>query len=245
MTPPPRRTLPRPCAYGITLALLTVLGVSACTREEPRPAPSAAAPPALTTPQAELLALTRFTNYRRGTARVSADIPVQGKSARLTGRLDWRHGTGLALLQIDGGPRDQGRHLLSWNRTTVSMRRDWTGSLPARAPRDGWTEHPLTARTSTVDTTLLLLLDLAANRPDNAQLLLRSGARRLGSEQVDGVPVTVFAGPSATPSQDATRESSRTVPGRTRYWIDADGHLRRFSAHLGGGTDWLVATLSA
>ncbi|MFJ8160164.1 hypothetical protein ACIRBY_04450 [Streptomyces sp. NPDC096136] len=245
MTPPPRRTLPRLSAYGIALALLTLLGVAACTQEKPRPAPSAAASPALTTPQAELLALTRFANYRRGTAQVTADIPVPGKSARLTGRLDWRHGTGLALLQIDGGARDQGRHLLSWTRTTVSMQRDWTGSLPAHPPQNGWTEHPLTARASTVDTTLLLLLNLAANRPDNAQLLLHSGARHLGSEKVDGTPVTVFAGPSTTTPPGATREAARTVAGRTRYWIDADGRLRRFSAHLGSGTDWLVATLSA
>ncbi|MFF2009422.1 hypothetical protein ACFVWY_10150 [Streptomyces sp. NPDC058195] len=239
MTPPRRRTLSALPAYGIALTFLTLLGASACTQNKP-PAPAAA--PALTTPQAELLALTRFTNYRRGTSQVTADIPVQGHAVRLTGRLDWRRGTGLAILQSGGGVLEGTRHLLRWNRTTVSMQRNWTGPLPARSPRDDWNRHPLAAHASAVDTTLLLLLNLATDRADNAQLLLRSGARRLGDEKVAGVPVTVFAGPSANALQGKAREAARATPGRTRYWIDEDARLRRFSARLGGTTDWLVAT---
>jgi hypothetical protein len=30
------------------------------------------------------------------------------------------------------------------------------------------------------------------------------------------------------------------VGGRAQHWIDADGRLRRFSAQLGGATDWLL-----
>ncbi|MEV6022422.1 hypothetical protein [Streptomyces sp. NPDC052036] len=244
MTPPRRRTLPCLPVRGFALTLLALLGVSACTQDKlpvPLSAPTA---PALTAPQAELLALTRFANYRRGTAQVTADIPVQGHHARLTGRLDWRHGAGLAVLQGTGGVLEHGRHLLRWDRSTVSMRQNWTGRLPPHPPRDGWTQRALTARASAIDTTLLLLLDLAADRPDNAQLLLHSGARRLGHEEVAGVPVTVFAGPSATAPRGAAPETSRTAPGRTRYWIGADGRLCRFSARLGGGTEWLVATFS-
>ncbi|MFF2331221.1 MULTISPECIES: hypothetical protein [unclassified Streptomyces] len=241
MTPPHRRTLPVLPACGIALTLLTLLGASACTQNKP-PAPATATAPALTTPQAELLALTRFTNYRRGSSQVTADIPVQGHVARLTGRLDWRNGTGLAILQSGDGTLEATRNLLRWNRTTVSMRRNWTDPLPARPPRDDWNEHPLAAQASAIDTTLLLLLNLATDRPDNAQLLLHSGARRLGDEKVTGVPVTVFAGPSATTPQGSAREAARTTPGRTRYWIDEDARLRRFSARLGGTTDWLVAT---
>ncbi|MFI5680440.1 hypothetical protein [Streptomyces cellulosae] len=223
----------------MTLTLVGV-GASACTQDKPPVPASAPAAPALTTPQAELLALTRFTNYRRGTAQVTADIPVQGHTGRLTGRLDWRHGTGLALLQGNGGVLEHGRHLLRWDRTTVSIQYDWAGSLPTHPPHDGWTRRALSARTSTIDTTLLLLLGLATDRPDNAQLLLRSGARRLGQETVEGVPTTVFAGPS-TPAPG----SARTAPGHTRYWIDADGGLRRFSARPGGSGGWLVATFTA
>ncbi|NUS89768.1 MAG: hypothetical protein HOY75_45485, partial [Streptomyces sp.] len=209
MTPPHRRPHRHPLrrlpARGTALALLTLLpllGGSACTQDNkpptPASAPTAPTGPALTTAQAELLALTRFTNYRRGTAQVTADIPVQGHAARLTGRLDWRHGTGLAILQGNGGLLEHVRHLLRWNRTTVSMKRNWTDPLPTHPPRGGWTQRALAARTSTIDTTLLLLLNLAADRPDNARLLLRSGARHLRKEKVAGVPVTVFAGPSAT-----------------------------------------------
>lgn len=251
MTTPHRRTPPCRRTGGIALtlrallALLTLLGASACTQDKPpAPAPTTTAP-ALTTPQAELLALTRFANYRRGTAQVTADIPVQGHPARLAGRLDWRHGTGLALLQGNGGVLGHGRHLLRWDRTTVSVQHNWTGPLPKHPPRQGWNQRALTTRASTIDTTLLLLLNLAADRPDNAQLLLHSGARRLGDEEVAGVPVTLFSGPSATTPQGPAPQTTRSTPGRTRYWIDADGRLHRFSARLGGGTEWLVATFSA
>ncbi|UUN28848.1 hypothetical protein [Streptomyces sp. FIT100] len=245
MTPPEHRPLPCLPACGIALALMTLLSASACTQDRPSAPATATTAPALTTPQAELLALTRFTNYRHGVAQVTADIPVQGHFARLTGRLDWRRGDGLAVLQGHGGVLEHGRHLLRWNRTTVSIQRNWTGPLPSHPPRDGWAPHTLTPRASAIDTTLLLLLNLAADRPDNAQLLLHSGARRLGAEKVAGVPVTVFAGPSATSPQGAAPEAARTTPGRTRYWIDADGRLRRFSARLSGGTEWLVATFAA
>ncbi|MFF4751537.1 hypothetical protein ACWD5R_05155 [Streptomyces sp. NPDC002514] len=244
MTPPHHRTLPCLPAYGIVLTLMTLLSTSACTQDKPPVPATATTAPALTTPQAELLALTRFTNYRRGATQVTADIPVQGRIARLTGRLDWRHGAGLAILQGNGGFLEHGRHLLRWDRTTVSVQRNWTEPLPTHPPRDGWIQRALTTRASTIDTTLLLLLDLAADRPDNAQLLLHSGARRVGHEKVAGVPVTVFTGPSSATPQGTASGAARTGPGRTRYWIDADGRLRRFSARLGGGTEWLVATLS-
>ncbi|MET8012699.1 hypothetical protein ABZU86_10865 [Streptomyces sp. NPDC005271] len=244
MRPPHRRTPAAVSARGIALTLLALLGGTACTQEKPSAPVSATTAPALTTPQAELLAVTRFTNYRRGAAKVTADIPVQGHSAGLTGRLDWRRSTGLAILQGNGGVLEHGRHLLRWDRTTVSIQHNWTGPLPAHPPRHGWTQRSLTTETSTVDTALLLLLNLAADRPDNAQLLLHSGARRLGKEKAGGVPVTVFAGPSITASRSTSPGAARTPPGRTRYWIDADGGLRRFSARLGGGTAWLVAKFS-
>ncbi|WP_405883424.1 hypothetical protein OG762_35705 [Streptomyces sp. NBC_01136] len=245
MRPPRRRTSPAVSACGIALTLLTLLGGTACTQEKPAAPASATSAPALTARQAELLALTRFANYRRGTAQVTADIPVQGHPARLTGRIDWRHSTGLAILQGNGGVLEHGRHLLRWDRTTVSVQRNWPGPLPPHPPRDGWTQRALTATTSTIDTALLLLLNLAADRPDNAQLLLHSGARSLRHEEVGGVPVTVFAGPSTTTSQEPSPGTARTTSGHTRYWIDADGGLRRFSARLGGSTGWLVAQLSA
>ncbi|WP_159056284.1 hypothetical protein [Streptomyces sp. DSM 15324] len=55
----------------------------------------------------------------------------------------------------------------------------------------------------------------------------------------------MFAGPSATTPRRTTRETAPAAPGHTRYWIDTDARLRRFSARLSGATDWLVATFSA
>lgn len=134
MRPPRRRTSPAVSACGIALTLLTLLGGTACTQEKPAAPASATSAPALTARQAELLALTRFANYRRGTAQVTADIPVQGHPARLTGRIDWRHSTGLAILQGNGGVLEHGRHLLRWDRTTVSVQRNWPGPLPRTHP---------------------------------------------------------------------------------------------------------------
>jgi hypothetical protein len=243
MRPSCRRAPHATAASGLALTLLLLLGGTACTQERP-PAPASIAP-ALTTRQAELLALTRFTNYRRGAAKVTVDIPVQGHTARLTGRLDWRHSTGFAVLQGSGGVLGHGRHLLRWNRATVSVRHNWTGALPQSPPPDGWIQRGLTPSASDIDTALLLLLNLAADRPDNPQLLVRSGARHLGQEKTEGVPVTVFAGPSGTLPQAASPEATHPAPGRTRYWIDANGRLRRFSARLGGSAQWLTAEFHA
>jgi len=88
------------------------------------------------------------------------------------------------------------------------------------------------------DLLLTLLLSLGTDRPENALLLRQGSAEFLRHDEVDGVRVTVMSGPR--PAQD-TQES------KTRYWVDADGDLRRFEAYLGDaqGRDAVVTVLSA
>ncbi|WP_327325109.1 hypothetical protein OG735_23320 [Streptomyces sp. NBC_01210] len=238
MTP---RVTRRPVRAALLLAVL--LASAACTGPAAdRPAGDRAA---LTEQQAELLALTRFTNYRSAAGTVSATIPVPGRTLRLDGRLDWRAHTGYAELRDETpGAPTHWRHLLRWNRTTVSARFNWTGPRPDKPPADGWSERRLEPRSATVDSTLLLLLSLGSDRPENAQLLVRSSAHVLGHEKISGVPVTVFSGPGTADAPAPAAPSAPGTPGRTRYWVDADGGLRRFAARLGGSGTWMTADIS-
>ncbi|WP_405760722.1 hypothetical protein [Streptomyces sp. NBC_00045] len=248
MTP---RAPRRPVRAALLLAVL--LASAGCTGPAAdQPAEERAL---LTEQQAELLALARFTNYRSAAGTVSATIPVPGRTVRLDGRLDWRAHTGYAELRDETpGAATHWRHLLRWNRTTVSARFNWTGPRPDEPPADGWSERLLQPRSATVDSTLILLLSLGSDRPENAQLLVRSSARVVGHEKISGAPVTVFSGPgtdtdagTGTGTRDAPATSAPSAPGtpgRTRYWIDADGGLRRFAARLGGSGAWMTADIS-
>lgn len=225
---------------ALAAAAAALLPLTACTHSggAPHPAP-------LTGQQADALALTRFTNYRAGSAHVIATIPLPGSKAVLDAHLDWRAHTGYGLLRdaTPGAPRHW-QHLLRWTRTTVTARFDWPGKAPATPPAAGWSpERPLAPDTSTVDTALVMLLGLAADRPDNAQLLARSGATRIGTATVAGHPVTEYAGPAAAAAPSGTPPTG--TGGHTRYWIDSAGLLRRFSARLPGSPDWMTADLTA
>ncbi|MFF8280676.1 hypothetical protein ACF05T_32170 [Streptomyces lateritius] len=225
------------------LLLAALLASAACTGPATDRNADDKAP--LTVQQAELLALARFTNYRSAVGTVTATIPVKGRTLRLDGQLDWRAHTGYAELRDETpGAATRWRHLLRWNRSTVSARFNWTGPRPDKPPADGWSKRRLEPHSATVDSTLLLLLSLGSDRPENAQLLVRSSARLLGHEKISGVPVTIFSGPGTADAPAPTEPSAPWTPGRTRYWIDADGGLRRFAARLGSADTWMTADIS-
>ncbi|MET7286921.1 hypothetical protein [Streptomyces sp. NPDC005573] len=217
-----------------------LLALAGCARDTgtPHPAP-------LTGPQAETLALMRFTNYRAGAARTTATIPLPGRAVRLDARLDWRAHTGYGLLSGTGpGASQHWRHLLRWDRGGVRVHYDWPGAVPAEPPEDGWAERDLQPDTSAVDTALALLTALASDRPENAQLLARSGARRLGTTTIGGHPVTEFSGPAPRPASSSPGAPAGADGSRTRYWIDSRGTLRRFAARLPGTSGWMTADLT-
>jgi hypothetical protein len=239
---------PRPFRRRYAVLCAVALAATGCGRahddKNPGPAP-------LTGQQAESLALTRFADYRAGTAHTTASIPLPGQRLLLDARLDWRAHTGYGLLRdASVGTTRHWQHLLRWDRTTVSVHYDWRGPAPARPPKDGWAQRDLQPGTSTVDTALTLLLDLAADRPDNAQLLARSGAHRVGAASIDGDAVTEFSGPSVPATSPSSSAASATGtdsgPGtsRTRYWIDSRNTLRRFAARLPASPGWMTAQLT-
>ena len=103
----------------------------------------------------------------------------------------------------------------------------WCAKPVEPAPTEGWQVRAMRRAGSELDSALRLLVDLAADRPENPRLLRRSTARWLRSDAVDGVVVDVLEEPAAGES-------------RLRYWVDADGRLRRVEARLGGRRDYAV-----
>ncbi|MGE7384264.1 hypothetical protein ACQKM2_02005 [Streptomyces sp. NPDC004126] len=220
----------------LTAAALTcLLALTACTTPADGTTDAAGSGPRrLTAEEADRLALARFATYRRGTGNITVTIPTRGRTLHLSGRIDWRRHTGYATLRTDDHPPTT--QLVRWNLTRLRTHPATTGPLPEHPPADGWQERPLERLSSTLDTVLLLLLNLSADRPDNAQLLTNSTARRLGEERIGTTPVMVVSGP-------APAGRAPNSPGNTRYWIDATGNLLRFTARPGGETAWTTADL--
>ncbi|MDK9495184.1 hypothetical protein QEZ40_005307 [Streptomyces katrae] len=218
----------------LALVPASLLTLAACSG--PGPDSKAPAPRRLTSEEADRMALARFAVYRRGTGGVTATVPSGDRTITLTGRVDWRGHRGYAELRDDATPPS--RELVHWNPRGVAAHPRWTGGLPDEPPASGWEFHPLRPHSAALDSMLLLLLHLGSDRPDNAQLLARSDARRLREDRIDGVPVMVAAGPGAA----GTPAGSGRL-GNTRYWIDADGGLLRFQARLGGEARWATADL--
>jgi hypothetical protein len=180
---------------------------------------------AMTSAQADLLALARFNDYQNGVSAINAEIPVSGQEFALDGRVDWQNHLGYATL---ASAQQSGAELLQWTPNGIAVRGNWTGPLPATPPADGWTVRAW-QQGADLDSALQLILDLAADRPENAQSLQQSGASVLRDADIGGEHVTVFAGPPET--QGGTNS-------HTRYWIADDGTLRRFEALIDGSTTW-------
>lgn len=201
---------------ALLLALLVV--ITACT---PGPHP-------LTEAEAERLALMRFRNYTTGLVSFTARVPVPSSGALLLdGRLDFVDHLGHATLRTEGRSDPDSTGQLQWNLARLAFN-------PAPGPLDppptgGWTARAFQRSGSELDGALRVLLNLAGDRPDNAQLLRQSAARWLRADSVDGVDVDVFEGPGSDEEQS-----------RLRYWVDADNTLRRVEARLGSGSEFAV-----
>jgi hypothetical protein len=108
-----------------------------------------------------------------------------------------------------------------------------------------WSRRPYTS--AALDRALRLVLSMAADRPDNAQLLAQSHPLWLRDESLDGRGYGVFSGPrprpaaspraSASPAAGATAAAGRSP---LTYWIDKDGRMRRVTARLAPGQEATV-----
>jgi len=206
-------------------ALTALLALTGCAADaEPRP---------LTTGEAERLAMVRFTNYVQRTADITATVPGPGGRLRLDGRVDFINHIGYANLTTEGRSGHASSGLVLWSRTVIAFHPGAMGNLTDPPPPDGWQVRDLQASGSELDGALRLLVNLAADRPDNAQLLARSSARWLRADTIGATAVDVMEGPGQT-------GQPRSGEARLRYWLADDGRLRRVEARLGDQREFAV-----
>ncbi|WP_139368555.1 hypothetical protein [Agreia bicolorata] len=218
----------------VMVVLGGVLGVSGCAPSDAPDAPgsSQAAGSALSTEQAQRLAIFRFNNFDSGVRAVTFSIPG-AQPVQFSGWIDYAAGAGygFASTTVDGAP-DAG--LLRFTPHTLGYQPTTLGAAPLPVPADGWQDSALNPSATSLSNVVAVLLSLGNDRPDNPQLLQQTDALWLRSDEVDGVPVDVFAGP--TSDAPATAAPSNAAP-TLRYWIDETGHLLKAEIPVAGQAD--------
>jgi hypothetical protein len=186
---------------------------------------------ALTSDEADRLAITRFRNYEAGGRAVTITVPGTDGTLVITGSVDYRARLGYGV--VHGAGRDTSSNgLIEWTATSVLV--DPMASAPAVAPATppttGWYSRTLQRTGSTLDSSLDIALSLGTDRPDNAQLLPQNGATWVGKDQVAGHQVDIMTGPAAQTVQTAQGGSGSGSAGTVRYWIGSDGTMYRVEA---------------
>jgi hypothetical protein len=182
------------------------------------------APRALTSDQANLLAITRFRNYQAGGRAVTITVPGTAGRLVITGSVDYRGKLGYGA--VHGTGRDTSSDgLIEWTATTVFVHpmANTPADAPAWPPGSGWYGRRLQTSGSSLDSSLAIALSLGNDRPDNAELLPQNGAAWVGRGRLNGHRVDVMTGPSA--------RATPGTAGSVRYWIGSDGTMYR--VHIG------------
>lgn len=174
----------------------------------------------LTSREAALLAEVLVKNYRAGRVEftvTSLDRPG-GSTVRMEGRLDWTDHLGEAALSVDQGNAPA---VVGWRRDVVLER--WPQAdgvlLDIGSPAAPVIARP-PDRARRLDQIIAILVGLAGERPDNAQLVLQTeGSAFLREDELRGSPVVVL------------RYGTRNI-----YWLDAvTGEMLRFEARSAEG----------
>ncbi|MFE7465153.1 hypothetical protein ACFU6R_13785 [Streptomyces sp. NPDC057499] len=228
--PRPRRTAPSRKLRVLLLALagLALLGATAfmalSKREGPRP---------VTLDEAQRLAMTRFAMYEAGTVAVDTTVKGGGGTTTVRGLVDYRtrHAVGRYTATRAGGTETG---LIAWDATGLAV-----APGPALAPGAhgmaaivraaaaskprSWSPRVYTG--DPLDSALRLVMSLAADRPDNPQLLTRAGPLHLREETLGTTAYTVFSGPRRSGSARGSRSP-------LTYWVDGEGRLGRVEARI-------------
>jgi hypothetical protein len=216
-----------------------------------------ASPHPVSADEAQRMALARFRAYEASPSEVTVRLPAaETGDGTITVRAVVDHHVRRAVGAyeiVDDTRTVQG--LLAWDleglavaRPPAAARGAEAGRTTARTPapdivttaaqavrragtlkREEWTRRPYS--TAPLDRALRLVLSVAADRPDNADLLARSGPLWLRDERLDGHGYGVFSGPRPGPSASASPVDDSTLT----YWIDTDGNLRRVTARMSPG----------
>ncbi|MFJ4873379.1 hypothetical protein [Streptomyces sp. NPDC088757] len=209
-------------------------------------------PRPLTADEAQRMALARFHTYRQSPSQVTVRAAAGGGTSVVHAVVDHRLHRAVGWYETDGSTGPARSRLLAWDSGELAV-------APATAPpsslaqaarqaagkeRDGWTRRGFGA--SALDTALRLTLSLAADRPDNAQLLAQSGPLRLGGERIDGRSFDVVSGPRPLPQASPARTTDGTGgQSPLTYWIGDGGALRRVRGELGAGRTFTVDLTAA
>jgi predicted small secreted protein len=199
---------------AVLVAVMLVAGCSAAPGE----GASVAAP--LSLEQASLLADALFRNREMGGARfvVTARDSINGATVVLEGEVDWTTGHGVA---VANGLRDPSGVVLAvaWTREAVAEQ---------RAVGEPFALREVDTAGRTVDRLIAIVLGLATERPDNAQLVLQKpDAGFVRRDVLRGMEVEVL------------RYSERTL-----LWIDpTSGDLLRFEGSDRSGASPVVVDL--
>lgn len=237
------RVSARRTGLRVLVALMTVCLV-ALTGCAPAETDDADAARAITTEESELLAIMRFRNFDAGTRSVSFEVDDRGAKLAFEGWFDYASGVGYGALSEEGTPNS----LLAWNTDVVGVHEPTAeGAAPLPIPdadalATAWTGGALDPASSRLHATLAVIGSLGVDRPDNPLLLRQGGALYLGREEVGAIETTVFAGPLS----DRALPAGQTIDpeaATTRYWVDAEGMLRRAATRLGGSGGWTTIQL--
>ncbi|MFE7431139.1 hypothetical protein [Streptomyces sp. NPDC057545] len=180
---------------------------------------------ALTSDEANRLAVARFRNYEAEGRAVTITVPGAAGGLVVTGSVDYRAKRGYGVVRGTG--RDaSGDGLIEWTAATVRFHplADAPATAPASPPATGWYDRPLRTAGNTLDSSLAIALGLGSDRPDNAQLLPQNGAAWVGSGQARGRRTDVMTGPDAR-GKAGTADS-------VRYWVGEDGTMYRVQADV-------------
>ncbi|HEX6356706.1 MAG TPA: hypothetical protein VF106_27415 [Actinophytocola sp.] len=182
-------------------------------------------PRALTSDEVNRLAITRFRNYETEGRAVTITVPSTAGELVITGSVDYRAKIGYGV--VHGTGRDSSSDgLIQWNNATVFFHPmdAAPAEAPASPPGPNWHRRSLQTTGSSLDSSLLIVLSLGSDRPDNAELLPQNGAAWVGHDQVDGRQVDVMTGPGARGKPGSA--------GNVRYWIDSEGTMYRVQASV-------------
>jgi hypothetical protein len=219
----------------IALLLLAAIVTAALALTSSGSGPEAHSHP-VTASEAARLGGFRERNFQAGGVHFSTTVNTRNGRIPLSGDVDFRAGLGYALARAANNGELQGA-VLQWNRTNLAT---WVGGasltvLPTRPPLVAAQTRALSPSRSALDTALLILLDLGADRTDSPALLERADATWLRSATLNGVKVDVFRGPTPGPVVLSGGSAAPGAPSTTEYWIDAAGTLRRLDTQLSTG----------
>jgi hypothetical protein len=219
---------PRWAAAVIGLAAVVTAGVFLVVDGGSGPS----GPRALTSDEANRLAITRFRNYEAQGRALTISVPGTAGGLVVTGSVDYQEKLGYGV--VHGSGRDTSSDgLIQWTATSVYVlpMADAPAHAPASPPRSGWYSRPLQTSGSSLDSALAIALNLGSDRPDNTQLLPQNGAAWVGRDEVDGHRVDVMTGPSAS-SDDGSGTANPGTASRVRYWVGSDGTMYRVRVSL-------------